>query len=298
VPIVDLGFACVLSDGSLSTNHALRLAAVTEARLAEVAHRNLDDLERILFLMERGPLRLFRIGSSVVPLASHERVPFDWRPLVSRRLAEIGRRAVAAGFRLSMHPGQYTVLGSPDLEVVRRAVAEIDYSCTILDLMGLDGRHKVVVHGGGVYGDREATTVRLVQNLRSLPERLRNRLVLENDERLFNLQQILEIAEAAELPVVFDLHHHKLNPAPADAVELLERVRASWNCRPKVHLSSQRPNARPGAHDDMLLESDLRELEALLKWDADLMVEAKAKEVAALQAWGWLKGVPAPTFGA
>lgn len=288
--IARVGFACVLADGSLSTNHTFRLSALSPAKLAEVAHQNLDDLERILFLMSQGPLRLLRLGGSMIPFASHDALDFSWQPLVRGRLEKTGAWAVANGFRLSSHPGQYTILNSPDENVLRRAIAELAYSCELLDLMGLDGRHKVVIHGGGVYGERDASTERLIRAVNDLPTFIRKRLVLENDERLFNLEQILAVGEATGIPIVFDLHHHQINPGMLPLSETLPRVRALWDCRPKVHLSSQKPNARIGAHDDMLHERDLAALVEVLPWEADLMVESKAKEVAALAAWEWLRG--------
>jgi UV DNA damage endonuclease len=282
-----IGFACVLSDGSCSTNHTFRLSALSPARLAEAAHQNLDDLERMLFMMRSTPMRMLRLGSSIVPFASHDALDWDWKPLVAGRLRLIAKRN--PDFRFSMHPGQYTILNSPDPEVVGRAVAELDYSCSVLDLMGLDDSHKVVIHGGGIYGQREESTERLVRALADLPAHIRRRLVLENDEKLFSLEQILEVAEQARLPVVFDLHHHQINPGTHCLQRSLDRVGRLWQCRPKVHLSSQRPGARIGAHDDLLSSADLKSLCRVLPWKADLMVEAKSKELAAMQAWHWLE---------
>ena len=288
--IAHLGFACVLADGSLSTNHTFRLASLSPARLAEAAHQNIDDMERILALMAEGPLRLFRLGGSMVPLASHDRLDFDWRPLVAGRLRELGRYYTARGFRFSSHPGQYTILNATDEGVVRRAINELHYACDLLDLMDLDESHKVVIHGGGIYGDREAATARLAAALRDLPENICRRVVLENDERLFSLAQILEAAEGGGVPVVFDLHHHQINPGEGDLTTMLHRVRATWGAiRPKIHMSSQRPNARVGAHDDLLHEKDLQTMLDVIPFETDVMVESKGKEVAALRAWEWLR---------
>ncbi len=302
-PIHRIGFACVLSDGSLSTNHTFRLANATEARMAETAHQNLDDLERMLFLMERGPLRMLRLGGSTIPLASHSAIKFDWKPLVAGRLREIGERYAARGFRFSNHPGQYTILSTDDPTILRNAIAELDYSATLLDLMGLDHEHKVIIHGGATYGDRITATDRLIRQLNGLPAHIRRRLVLENDERAFDLGQILAVSEATGLPVVFDLHHHQINPAEEDLAGLLKRVRTVWHCRPKVHMSSQKPGARPGAHDILVHPEDLQTLCDLLPWEADVMVESKGKEVAAGEAWRWLReqgrlaeGAPACAF--
>jgi UV DNA damage endonuclease len=284
-----LGFACVLSDGSLSTNHTFRLASLTPTRLAETALQNLEDLERIVLSLIPTPLRLFRLGSSTIPFASHEALPFDWRPLVAGRLAALGARYAPMGFRFSCHPGQYTILNSPDPRVVERAEAEIQYAVDLLDLMGLNSEHKVVIHGGGIYGDRRASTERLIAKLETIPDGWRRRLILENDERLFNLEEILEVGERAGLPICFDLHHHQINPGTQPLDALLPRVRATWDTIPKTHMSSQKPGAKVGAHDDLLHESDLAELLRILPFETDVMVESKAKEQAAMHAWQWLQ---------
>ena len=285
-----LGFACVLADGSLSTNHTFRLASLSPGRLAEAAHQNLDDLERILEIMSEGPLRLFRLGGSTIPLASHESLDFDWRPLVAGRLRAIGATYAARGFRFSSHPGQYTILNSPDAGIVGRAINELAYSCDLLDLMGLDDSHKVVIHGGGIYGDRETATRRLSEALRALPEKICRRVVLENDERLFSLAQILAAAEDGGVPVVFDLHHHQINPGEGDLREMLLRVRKTWgDMIPKIHMSSQKPDARVGAHDLLLHENDLQTMLDVIPFETDVMVESKGKEVAAMHAWEWLR---------
>ncbi len=250
----------------------------------------MDDLERMLVVMSEGPLRLLRLGGSMVPLASHESLDFDWRPLVAGRLATIGRTFVPRGFRFSSHPGQYTILNATDPGIVQRALNELQYACDLLDLMELDASHKVVIHGGGIYGDRESATRRLVEALLKLPESVCRRVVLENDERLFNLEQILWAAERGGVPVVFDLHHHQINPGEGELEEMLCRVKATWGgIRPKIHMSSQKPNARIGAHDDLLHDVDLETMVRVLPFETDVMVESKGKEIAALHAHAWLR---------
>ncbi|MFW6323475.1 MAG: UV DNA damage repair endonuclease UvsE [Desulfovibrionales bacterium] len=277
-----IGFACVTHALGLSTNHTLRLANISPDRVRRTANRNLDDLEAILRWMDGNGLRLFRIGSSLVPFASHESLTWDWEPSVAKRLGRIGRMYGPKGFRFSLHPGQYNVLNSINPDVVRRTRDELEYSCRVLDLMELDSSHKVILHGGSKARGSDAALTRLVQSLESLPESIRSRLALENDERNFNLQQINTVCAQAGVSPVFDIHHHRINPCPDIASELI-RADGLWDCRPKVHISSPRDESRPAAHSDFIRKEDLDELVGLLPFDADLMVEAKAKEQAALQ---------------
>jgi UV DNA damage endonuclease len=281
-----VGFACVTYGLDLSTNHTLRLANLGSDRFRKSLGRNLEDLRAILSWMEPRGLRLFRIGSSIVPFASHPAMRWDWEAMAGPVLAAAGREYSAKGFRFSLHPGQYNVLNSPNSQVLERTLAELDYSCRVLELMGLDMSHKVVIHGGGIYGDPAASRSRLLRVLSELPGRIRSRLVLENDERYFSFADVVGIGEESGLPPVFDLQHHLLNPSK-DVRSLLRRASELWDSTPKVHLSSPAPGLRPGAHDLFVRREDLDQLVDLLPFDADLMVEAKAKEQAALEVMTW-----------
>lgn len=273
-----------------STNHTFRLQSLSQERLTETVQRNLDDMEFILNWMDNKNLRLFRIGSSLIPLASHPVMrkdapgALDWVEIAKSRLATIGQKYAEKNFRFSMHPGQFNVLNSEKSSVVESTIAELDYACRVLELMGLDTSHKVVLHGGCRCGDIKVATQRLIKAIDMLPERIRKRLVLENDERIFSLEQIIIASEAARVPVVFDIHHHHILPSD-NLPELLLRLHKTWKDSdgvPKFHISSQRPKSKAGAHDNMVLPDDVKELCNIARFPFDLMVEAKHKETATL----------------
>ncbi len=278
-----IGFACVMHGQKLSTNHAFRVANLTAARLEQAVRSNLADLQAMLAWMTPHGLRMLRLGSSFVPFASHEAMRLNWEPFCADDLRRIGERHAALDFRFSLHPGQYNVLNSHNADVRRRTVRELEYSCRVLELMGLDESHKVILHGGS---GGPGAAVRLREALGALPGRVLARLALENDERAFTFADIVAVCEATGLPPVFDLHHHHLNPS-GEIAALLPRAAALWadgrHGRPKVHISSQRPDARQGAHANLVDESDALELCRLLPFEADCMVEAKHKEEAALR---------------
>src|SRR3712207_2256195 len=109
-----------------------------------------------------------------------------------------------------MHPGQYTVLSSPEPKVAAAAARDLAYHARFLDALGLDGTHKIIVHGGGIYGDKPAAIRRWAQRWGSLPENVRARLVVENDERLFGAEDVLELSWRTGTSVVFDVFHHRV----------------------------------------------------------------------------------------
>lgn len=282
-----IGFPCVMHAHKRSTNHGFRLASLSEEKLSRTIRTNLDDMQFILDWMHARDMRLFRIGSSVVPFASHPDMQLDWRAMAGDRLAELGEAYRDKDFRFSLHPGQYNVLNSENPEVVRKTVAELDYSCTILELMGLDASHKVILHGGCRCGDMDKAVDRLCVEVENLPQRLRSRLVLENDERIFTPEHILTVCRRCGIPAVFDIHHHRFHAGKTSLPELMPQIRETWrkqDGRPKLHLSSRRPDARHGAHADMVEAADVRELCDAVPFDFDLMIEAKHKEVAVMQA--------------
>jgi UV DNA damage endonuclease len=276
----------------LTTGRTLRLANLAnEERLAETIAANLAGLEAILAWNVAHDIRLFRIASSLIPFASHPHFPLDWRARFAATLERIAAYAAEHDLRLSMHPGQYTVLNAAKPEVVENAVAEIEYSAQVLDALA-GGAGTITLHVGGAYGDPEAAKERAVHAATRLSERALARLTLEHDDTIFDLDDVLEVAAAVRVPVVFDVHHHRCLHRRAswrdDLPALLERAIASWGDRvPKAHVSTARA---PGdkAHADHVADDDLDLALAVLaavggERPIDVMLEAKAKEAAVLR---------------
>lgn len=276
-----LGYACQNLTLPATTNHTVRLASL--ARVRPAVEQNLVDLEQMIRWNAAQGLGLLRVGQSMVPFASHEAFPYDWRASHGAALGRVGEVARELGLRLSQHPGQYIQPGSRDPGVVARSLAELRYSCALLDLLGaVEG--VMVLHLGGAYGDHDVTRRRFVEVLQGEPDLLR-RLVLEHDEKVWTFPQVLEAASALGVPVVVDNLHHRLNPGGVTLAEALRLARPTWAGRSqKVHLSSQKVGAALGAHADFIDPADLQSL--LEAWGSDdpldVMVEAKAKDRAAL----------------
>ena len=285
----------------LTTGRTLRLANLSTERVAEVAARNLDDLAKILEWNVEHDIRCFRIGSSVIPFASHPDFEFDWAGHFTEELERIRSFAQEHEVRLSMHPGQYTVLNSPHERVVENSIAELEFHAEFLSLVApRDGT--MTLHVGGAYGDREAAVERFGRNFERLSQRARERLVLENDDTTFDIADVLHLCSQLELPAVFDFFHHRClyraGDVRQDLIALLGEVVASWKgAPPKFHLSSAR-EAGLTAHADYLQTRDLLDAIGALGEVADdepfdLVLEAKAKDGAVLEAMKTLEAVGA-----
>lgn len=266
-----------------STNRTLRLANLGDAeKVRALVWENLLGLETILRWNAEHDVNLFRIGQSLIPLASHPSFPYDWEAEHGEDLRGIGELARSLGIRLSMHPGQFIQPGNLRPEVSERSLAELRYAARVFDLIG-SSDSVIVLHMGGAYEDRAASTVRFVETMHSKTGILRY-LTLENDERVWPVVEIVQTARSLGVPAIADAFHHGLNPGGLTLREALDLSLPTWKvrtARPKVHLSSQNPHKQAGAH---AYSVDLRDwyalLDALGGREADVMVEAKGKEEA------------------
>ncbi|MEN3000626.1 MAG: UV DNA damage repair endonuclease UvsE [Armatimonadota bacterium] len=289
------GYPCENRTLKASTNHTLRLASLTPQRVQERVAQNMHDLTRILEWNSQNGFELFRVGQHFIPFASHPNFPYDWCAVHREAIGAIGQLARQRGQRLSMHPGQYINPSSPNPQVVERSLAELRYSAQLLHLLQAEDG-VLVLHLGGIYDSREKSMRRFIQNLRPETEILRF-LALENDERLWNLSEVLRVAEGLGVPVILDTLHHQLNPNGMDLRSAIQEVIPTWQGRgrPKLHLSSQDSSKRAGAHGDyVLLEDGIALLDALPSPEVDIMVEAKAKEQAVLRLWNDLRSLLLP----
>lgn len=187
-----------------------------------------------------------------------------------------------------MHPGQFTVLNSVSPAVVRASVLELVWHARFLDALGTDAASKIVIHVGGMADGPEAAMERFVRVAGTLPQAVRRRLIVENDERLFTAEQVLSVSRATLLPVAFDWLHHRANPGSARTAATAARAVAAcfdtWRADdgiPKIHLSSQARGARRGRHGDWVRPSDLLSFLAVAPpRPFDCMIEAKKKDLA------------------
>lgn len=283
-----LGFVASVLSRDISTSRTCRLRNATPGRLRELIEENLRALGEVITFLKEHRVFLYRISSNLIPFASHAANALDWRDDFSKQFATLGARFRAAGVRVSAHPGQYTVLNSPNAKVVAASISELQYHADLLDLLGADTTAKIVLHVGGLYGAAEAIAMdRFCSVAADLPDTVRRRLVIENDDRLFDAEEALSAAQRTGVPVVFDWLHHNANPCRAPLSEVLPAIFATWRSadgRPKVHLSSQAPNGPPGAHAPLIDPVDALALFAAVPAHPfDCMLEAKEKDRALLK---------------
>ncbi|MFE1242676.1 UV DNA damage repair endonuclease UvsE [Fictibacillus sp. NPDC058756] len=260
-----------------------------EAQLLAITKNNLERTLRVLHYCIAHELPLYRMSSSIVPLATHPEAAWDYLKKTKQECKEIEKLVKKYNLRTSMHPNQYTLFTSPRPEVTVNAVKDMQYHYDLLKGMGIEDRSYINIHVGGAYGDKETALERFYENIKMLPSNVKSRMTLENDDKTFTTEETLEVCEKEGVPLMFDYHHYKANPGDTPLEELLPRFVQTWKNTgrpPKVHLSSPKDEKAYRSHHDFVsLDYVLPFFKMVSAFtdELDVMIEAKQKDRAALQ---------------
>lgn len=256
---------------------------------------NAKDIVKMLRWNDKYGIKFLRLSSEMFPFASHEEYGYKLAPFASEVLADAGRVAAELGHRLTTHPGQFTQLGSPRGEVIRAAIRDLEYHAELLSLLKLpeqqDRDAVMILHMGGVYGDKAATLDRFRENYKGLSKEIKKRIVLENDDVSYTVHDLLPICEELNIPLVLDYHHHnilfdadKVREGTKDIMQLYDRIRMTWTRKgitQKMHYSE--PTAAAITPRQRRKHSPRVATLPPCPPDMDLMIEAKDKEQAVFE---------------
>lgn len=283
-----IGYPCINRSIGCSANRTFRLNSYSEKYLIDTVWNNLNCLEKILIFNVSKNILFFRITSDLVPFASHPVNKFKWQKYFSDKFREIGDFIKEKHIRISMHPDQFTLINSPDTEIFKRSVAELEYHSDVLDLMHLSSDAKIQIHVGGVYKDKTMSIKRFINRYKMLDERIRRRLVIENDDRNYTFAECLEIYRQTGIPVLFDSFHHSINSSGETVRENVESASKTWGEKDGILMmdySSQKKGSPTGTHSyNISISAFQRFLKETAPFDFDIMLEIKDKEVSALKA--------------
>ncbi|MGH4138146.1 UV DNA damage repair endonuclease UvsE [Clostridium sp.] len=283
-----IGYACIPLTVNARTNRRLTLKNFSEKMFLEVVEQNLIDLREILENNEKYSIKLFRISSDIIPLGSHSINEVNWHKYFESELKEIGEFIKKCSMRVSMHPGQYTVLNAEKEDIVEKAIKDLEYHSRFLDDLGVDSSNKIILHIGGGYGDKDLAMNRFIENFKRLSASVKNRLVIENDDRTFNINDLLFISGKINIPVIFDNLHHECNHEIEMSIKkIMSKVVKTWKKEdgsPKVHYSQQDLCKHLGAHSKTIMVKEfLKYYEEVKEFNLDIMLEVKDKDISAIK---------------
>ena len=256
---------------------------------SELTLQNAKDLDKIIDWNILNDYNFFRITSGLAPWKSE----YEWKDLkdldeIKIYLHSAGIKAKTHGLRITSHPGPFNVLTSPHEHVVENCIGDLTMHGDVFDMLGQGRTHynKINIHIGGAYGDKPKSMERFCKNFERLPDRVKSRLTVENDDKqsMYSVKELYHgVYSNIGVPIVFDYHHHRFCDGGLSEQEALELAISTWpkGITPVVHYSESRSaeqldqTIRPQAHSDYVYDKI-----NTYGNDIDIMIEAKHKELA------------------
>ncbi|MBA3976845.1 MAG: UV DNA damage repair endonuclease UvsE [Nitrosopumilus sp.] len=288
-----IGYPCKNLTLENAYSSTFRLKSFSETRFNETVKNNLCYLLKILGFNKKNNILFFRISSDIIPFASHPICQTDWSHAFKTELNEIGDFIKKNNMRVSMHPDQFVVLNSTSEKVIENSIRELQYHSKVLESMTLPTDAKIQIHIGGVYGDKNMAKEKFINSFNKLEGYLKERIIIENDDRSYSLKDCLDVHSETGTPIVFDTFHHECLNHNETMQEALFCSASTWkhslDGNPIIDYSSQSIGERKGKHAKTIdknhfiaLHKELKKFIQKGSTDLDVMLEIKDKEASAL----------------
>lgn len=278
---VKLGYACItncINDSSSSPyTYSEYLKDGDIDKLDRVIISNLKSLNNIIDYNIKNNIHFYRISSKIIPLATKDDVKFDYTNKYKSYYDTIGKKISDSKMRVDFHPDQFCVLNSVKSDVVSNSVKILEYHYNLLNMLNVNDKILILHVGSSTFG-KENSISRFINNFNKLPIYLRKCIAIENDDKVFNVNDVLKISKVTSIPIVLDYHHHLCNKSDFSFADIFN----SWgNSRVKMHFSSPKNKRDYRSHNEYINGDDfINFIEILKKYDRDIdiMLEAKGKD--------------------
>lgn len=298
--MIRFGLCCIFKDQPIkfaTTTAKYLLTLSRQEQLKKLSTLCLANARALLKAFEfclANNIGCFRIVSQILPLKTHPQISYDFNDLpdgdeIVSIFKNCGDFLQKNPLRASLHPDQFVVLNSPNPDVVKSSIAEIEYQAEIAELTGAD---VINIHGGGAYGDKKTALQRFAENFQLLSKRAKTRLTLENDDKVYSPEKLLPLCRQLSIPLVYDVHHHRCLTDGLSIEQATKKALKTWNREPLFHLSSPLEGwqgAKPHRHHDFIDPTDFPDCWKDLEITVE--IEAKAKEIAVIKLMDELKKI-------
>lgn len=255
-------------------------------KLKEVTKSNIDALEKILQYNIDNEIHFYRITSNLIPLLTHPEVDFNYRKYFKNDFKLIGDIIKKNNIRVDTHPDQFNVINSNKEIVVQNTIRNLKAQAMLFDDLNYKNG-KMVIHVGSSQGGKEESINRFIENLKLFPSNISEKLIIENDDKVFTAKDVLKLCKTIRKPMVLDIHHHRCKNSGENIEDLLPDIFKTWKNEelpPKIHFSSPREFANDRKHADYINCIDfiefLEKVRCIDNIDFDIMIEAKKKDLA------------------
>ena len=268
IVIVRLGYACICN-GILDNYHTVYYSNYDNYKLDEAICKNFITLNNILSYNKKNNVHFYRLTSNFIPLSTI----VDFVNLYKDKFEYTSK---LINGRFDMHVSEYCVLNSINKDVVLKSIDEINYHYKLLKAFNV--KPSIVIHvGSNAFGKKNSIS-RFINNFKKLDIDVQNSLIIENDDKIFNVEDVLYLCKKIKRPMVLDVHHHYCNKSKNDLDFYLNDIFDTWDDIPKVHFSSSKNKKEFRSHSEYVNCDDFINFINMCDRDIDVMVEAKGKD--------------------
>lgn len=286
---IRLGYACIsktLDNVTTSTNYTLTkfMEEKNMEKLENTIMSNFQDLEKIIDYNIKNNIHFYRLSSKIISLATIDDINIDYSKF-NDICTRIGDKINKYDMRVDIHPDQFCVLNSMNKDIVLNSYKIINYHYKLLDMLKIKNK-VIILHVGSSAGSKKASITRFINNLNKLDKDIKNSIIIENDDKVYNILDCLKICKKTNLRMVLDYHHYICNSGNVDINNYLESIFLTWKDDiPKIHFSSPKNNTKKDmrSHHEYINSDKFIEFLNILKkydQDVDIMIEAKGKDEA------------------
>ncbi len=256
-------------------------------KLDTIIKSNLESLKCILKYNYKNNIHFYRLTSKLIPLATHDSVDYEYVNRYKNEFKIIGDLIGKYNIRVDTHPDEYCVLNSINTKVVSSSISILKYHKNILLSLNIENP-KIVLHVGSSACGKEKSITRFINNFNKLDDDIKKMIIIENDDKTYNVCDVLDLCNKINVPMVLDYHHFMCNNRGEKISNYIKEIFDTWNntnIRPKVHFSSPKNKTKKDyrSHNDYINSDDFINFIETIKFinrDFDVMIEAKMKDEA------------------
>ena len=275
----------ITSSSTLTVTNYNKLGVRALKKIDETIEKNLDNLYEILKYNQKNNIHFYRLTSKLIPLATFTN--FDYLKKFKNKYKKISKIISDNNMRVDLHPDQFIVLNSDKESVVSSSINSLRYHCNILRMLNIKNPI-IILHLGSSVGGKKKSIERFKKNFLKLDKNIQQMISLENDDKVYNIRNVLKVCKELDIPFTFDYHHYKCNNNGEKLEDYIEEIFNTWikrGLKPKVHFSSPKSKQKKEirSHHDYIDSTEfIKFVEKVKKinCDFDVMIEAKKKDEA------------------
>ena len=283
---IRLGYACISNALNVTSYKTMTYSYYKRGektyindKLNKIILSNFNSLKEILNYNIRNDISFFRMTSNLIPLITHPNVDFEVYNRYSKQFKEIGNIIKNNNLRVDMHIDPFCVLNSINPDTINTSISILKNAKNMFNAMEINS--KLVLHVGGKTNGKKEGMKRFINNFNLLDKEIQKMIILENDDKIYNIRNVLKICNTLNIPMVLDYHHYKCNKNNEKIEDYIEKIFDTWTSTPKIHFSSPKSKKEKRSHNEYIDCDEFINFIEKIKFidrDFDIMLEAKGKD--------------------